>query len=266
MSVKRKVRMPVGGWGMGVARDLSARLPASIDSDELPAKVGEVDECLVDAPGKVRKRRVGSADDNARVVGGDDVQANEVATIEGDHRTIRGNGKGHDILVRHCLPGPATVCCGQDIVSKTPQCLHGIEREILVGIQARQGSCVLVLGDLCIDLGLVRAGIGPGIGQILSLQQWVVAQQVGLRSPLLSQSDQHPYGNTGPDDAGIPTADTRIAVNTWKRIAQISDDPLQYLRLLGAAQFADNLLQLIALDHSRLLRPRPDMPANGRSR
>lgn len=154
--------------------------PLSVDTDQSAAKVGHVDKRRVNTAGQVLKRRICRTYDNAGVFWIDGVQADEVATVEGDHRTIGADGKCQDILIRHCLTSPAAVGGGHDIMPKTPQRPHGIKREILVGIQARQGSRSLVRIDLGSYFHLVRPSVGPGVGEILSMQHGVVAQQIGF--------------------------------------------------------------------------------------
>jgi len=92
----------------------------------------------------------------------------------------------------------------------------------------------LVLGDLRRNLRVVRAVVGPGVGQILGAQGGVGPQQIGLARPELAGLDEHPHRDARAHNTRLAAAQAGRGLDARERIAQVAHDPLEQLGLLGA--------------------------------
>ena len=95
------------------------------------------------------------------------METDEVPSIKREKGSFLRTGERQDLRVRHRLAGLSRLGDGQHIVAEMPQRSDGGQREVLVGIESRRWSGVLVLLDLAIDLIAVSTHIGPRIHEIL---------------------------------------------------------------------------------------------------
>lgn len=131
------------------AREIANGLDLSINPPRLPDKVD-----------------IEATDDDSSVRIALFVQANEVATIQGQDRADLLGGKGKyggvaESLIR--LPGFLE---RHDIVIEGPQLHRYGERQVLIGQESRHASRRLVLLDLSLDLAAVYPVVVPGMHQV----------------------------------------------------------------------------------------------------
>jgi hypothetical protein len=124
---------------------------------------------LIDANSQLEMIGVACAHDDAGMDANLAVKANEMPTIEGDYRSILGNGKCQDFPVGFALIALTRLLCRQDFVSKTPQLFNGRITEVLVGVESRHRLGILVIPNRHIDLiGVVVIVVPSGVEVRLS--------------------------------------------------------------------------------------------------
>jgi hypothetical protein len=79
------------------------------------------------------------------------------------------------------LSAPAAFMNGPDVVAHPAQGLHDRVREVLISEQTCHVSCFLVLEDQSLDLFPTCADVRPRVGEILSPEGGVAAEQVCFR-------------------------------------------------------------------------------------
>ncbi len=108
------------------------------------------------------------------------MQANEMPPVEREHNPLFCHGKRQNLRIRDGLSSPTTLHRRQDVMPEAPQDLHDRQGEIFVAIATRHASRRFVRKNVVLDLLVVRAGIGPGIGQVLGSQRWIASQEIGF--------------------------------------------------------------------------------------
>jgi hypothetical protein len=68
-------------------------------------------------------------------------------------------------------------------VAQRSQLFNHREWKVLVGKEPGHASLLLVLADLKVDLGTVRANKSPGVGEVLGAESGIAAQQICLADP-----------------------------------------------------------------------------------
>jgi hypothetical protein len=110
--------------------------------------------------------------------------------------------------------------------------------------------------DLLRNLLSVGTGIGPRIGQILGPQRGIAPQEIGFTGAEVLGLDQDPDGNTGADDTWLSSTDIWDTLNAGKRLAQIADNPLEYLRFFRTGQGGQEVLNFLQRMHDAVSIPR----------
>ena len=108
------------------------------------------------------------------------MQANEMPPVEREHNPLFCHGKRQNLRIRDGLSSPTTLHRRQDVMPEAPQDLHDRQGEIFVAIATRHASRRFVRKNVVLDLLVVRACIGPGIGQVLGSQRWIASQEIGF--------------------------------------------------------------------------------------
>src|SRR5207249_4359181 len=107
----------------------------------------------------------------------------------------------------------------------------------------------LVRLDLPVDLGAMRAGVGPSVDQILGAQGWVRVQDLSVAETGTARLLKEPHGDARPHDDHIAAAHTGDTLDAREGIAQVPRDPLEDLRLLGAAEVLKELSDMDEIAH-----------------
>ena len=81
--------------------------------------------------------------------------------------------------------------------------------------------------------------IRPGVRQVFGSKRRIAAQNVALGRSELTGTFQDPNRNSCPNDPGCTAADAGRRFNARKGIAEVADDPLEKLCLLGTAQLRE---------------------------
>lgn len=175
-----------------------------------------------------------SADNDSRVVRSFLMQSDEMLAVERQHGSLLTRCELQNGFIGDCLIGfPGFEDC-QDIVAKTSQLFDHRLRKILVRVEPRHGSGILVLTNLLLDFLSMRSNIRPSVNDVFRSQRRINAQQFGFARSLPAGLFQEPDGNSGPDYARFTAADTGAAFDPRERIAQITDHPLNQLRFFRA--------------------------------
>ena len=156
---------------------------------------------------------VARAHDDARMGADSAVKANKMPAIEGDYRSILGNGKCQDFLVRFSLTALTRLLCRQDFVSKTPQLFNGRIAEVLVGVESRHRLGILVIPNRHIDLIRIAVIVIPSSVEVRLSEVRVVLQNLLVRQAQPSPLDQPSDGMARASNARFPAADAAGLVN-----------------------------------------------------
>ena len=110
-----------------------------------------------------------------RVIGADNdtcvsrllvVQADEVFAIEREHRTPKADRQRQDFLVLNGLLRFSGFGHSQHIMSQSSELLDNGAGEVLVGVQNRHGSGILVVTNLLLDFGAVCSNVCPRVDNV----------------------------------------------------------------------------------------------------
>jgi hypothetical protein len=156
---------------------------------------------------------VARAHDDAGMGTDSAMKANEMPAIEGDDRSILGNGKCQDFLVRFSLTALSRFLGRQDFVSKTPQLFDGRIAEVLVGVESRHRLGILVIPNRHIDLIRIAVIVIPNSIEIRLSEVRMVLQNLLVRQAHPPPLDQPGDGMARAANARFPAADSAGLVN-----------------------------------------------------
>ena len=130
-------------------------------------------------------------------------------------------------------------------VLRPPSPFDNWKREVFVGIDRSHALCCFILSDLRIDLTMMRAVVGSGVSEILRPQGGIGPQQVNLARPELTGLHKYPDRNACAYNTWLTAANAGHGLDTRKGIAQVTHDPLEQLRLLGAVDLLEQQLNIV---------------------
>jgi hypothetical protein len=185
-----------------------------------------------------RQRRevwVERAYEDPEMTGSRPMKADEMAAVQRDQDSLLGDSEAQHLGIGDALTCPTALGRRQHIVTKLPKLENDREWEILIAVDPGHGSCVLVVGNLLVDLVAVGTRKRPRIRQILGSQRGITAQEVGLARSQSPGLNQEPNGNTSAEDTRLPSAHVRPALNPWECVTQIARNPLKDQSLLRSA-------------------------------
>ncbi len=192
--------------------------------------------------------------DNPRMVGLQVMQTDKVLAIESQYGPPQTDGIGQYHLVFDRLRCFSGLQDSQYVVSPSSQLFDNRLREVLVGIQFRHESSILVFTNLQFDFHTVSPHVRPRLDDIFRPERRIASQEIGFTGPQPTSLFQHPDRNASSDDTRLTATHPRSALDPGKCISQIIDHRLNQLSLFGSGESRQQCFCL--LKRSRHLVPR----------